>query len=267
MVTKRNTDGTTIITRSVSETGHTKNAASFSDMLKGLTDLGTKYQPANESIQLWTLGIKNEQVTIAMDNWGTAIRESANAENERTKLFATLNSYSTRILNTLISSANISALTIKDARSIVSKIQGSRSVTGKKAIAEAKNAGVEPARTISVSQLSYDQKCAHFAALRKLIATQPTYNPNEADLKLTAIEAYEGKLKKANNNMIAARSKLIDARNQRNLHLYDDQTGVIALSKAVKSYVKGIFGATHVDYQKIKGIPFKVIRDKASSLK
>jgi hypothetical protein len=52
MVTKLKTDGTTTITRSTSETGHTKNAASFSDMLKALTDLGAVYQPANESIQL-----------------------------------------------------------------------------------------------------------------------------------------------------------------------------------------------------------------------
>src|SRR5690349_16513905 len=104
MSTKQKADGTIVITRSVSETGHYKNAASFSDMLKGLTDLGTVYQPANESIQLWTLEKKNEEINKAIDNWGAAMRDDANAENERTSLFNSLSSYSTRVLNTLSSS-------------------------------------------------------------------------------------------------------------------------------------------------------------------
>jgi hypothetical protein len=267
MGTKLKADGTTVTTKSVSETGHAKNAAAFADILTGLADFGPKYQPGNDQLQLWNLGQKKEQVDKAMDAWGTADQDYDDAENERTKAFSGLGAYCTRIVNTLISSKNISELTIKDARSINTKIQGARSAKSKKNNEEAKLAGDDQPRTISVSQQSYDQKLAHFTALRKLVAAQPTYLPNEEDLKLSGLEAYQAKLKAANNNIIIARSKLIDARNNRNLELYHEETGVIALSKAIKSYVKSIFGATHPNFRKISGISFKAVKDRASSLK
>lgn len=266
MVTKLKADGSTITTKSLSETGHATNAASFADILRGLADLGSTYQPGNQDIQLWNLGRKKELVDAAMDTWRTAVQNDADAENERTKVFSQLKAYSTRIVNTLISSKDVSPLTIKDARSINSKIQGARSAGGKKANAEARAAGGEQPRIISVSQQSYDQKQAHFTTLRKLVAAQPTYAPNEADLALTGIQAYEAQLQATNSNMIAARSKLIDARNNRDIQLYHQETGVIARSKAIKSYVKSVFGARHPNFKKISGIPFKTLRDKASTL-
>lgn len=266
MVTKLKADGTTVTTRSTSETGHAKNTASFTEIIKGITDFGNKYQPSNERIQLWSLQRKKELVDTAMDNWGTAYRLNANAENERTKIFSTLSAYGTRIVNALISSGNVSSLTIKDAQGIMKKIRGARSAKGTKEIAEAKTTGSEQPRTSSVSQQSYDQKLAHFTALRKLVATQPTYNPNEADLKLTGLVTYENQLIAANNAKIDARSKLIDTRNQRNLELYDEKTGVIQLSKEIKSYVKSTYSASDVNYKKINGILFKIVKEKASTL-
>lgn len=267
MVSKINADGTTVATRSVSETGHAKNVSSFADLIKGLTDFGPTYQPSNEQLHLWALGKKQEAVHAAMHTWNIASRDEANAENERTSIFSKLMSYSTRIVNTLSSSANVSSQTIDDARSILNKIQGRRSAQGKKAIDVAKLKGTDEPRTISVSQQSYDQKLAHFATLRILLASQPTYQPNEPDLTLRGVEEYENKLKAANSNMVSARSKLIDARNLRNQQLYDDINGVVALSKAIKSYVKGIYGASHVNFKKINGISFKQYKDKASTLR
>jgi hypothetical protein len=266
MVTKRNADGTTVTTRSTSETGHAKNAAAFTDIIKGVTDFDTKYQPSNERIQLWQLEQKQKLVHTAMDNWGTARQNDDDAENQRTEIFGNLPTYATRITNALISSGNISPLTIQDAQSIMKKIRGTRSAKGTKEIAEAKTAGSEQPRTSSVSQQSYDQKLAHFIALRKLVTAQPTYNPNEADLQLSGLITYESQLTTSNNVKIDARSKLIDARNERNIQLYHEETGVIQLSKEIKSYVKSVFGSTHVNYKKINGIPFKLIKDKASTL-
>jgi hypothetical protein len=266
MVSKINADGTAVITRSVSETGHAKNADSFKELLRGLTDFGSTYQPASEHLQLWPLSQKEQQVDAAMTAWTIAIRDDANSENERTTAYASLASYCTRILNTLISSGNVSDLTIKDAQSIINKIRGARSAQGTKAIEGAIAKGLEQPRTISVSQQSYDHKLAHFAALHILVASQPTYNPNEPDLKLTAIEAYENKLRTSNINVISARSKLIDARNHRDVQLYHPDNGVVNLSKEIKSYVKAIYGSTNPNYKKISGIPFKALTQKASTL-
>jgi hypothetical protein len=266
MATKKMSDGTTVTTRSTSETGHAKNVAAFKDLLQAITDLGTAYQPSNESISVSNLNKKNEAISKAMDNWRAADRADQNAENLRTDTFSGLNTYSTRIVGVLSSSSNVSPLTLKDAQSIMTKVRGKRSAKGAKEMEQAKISGEEQPRTISVSQQSFDQKTTQFSALKKLVETQPTYKPNEADLNLKALTDYEIKLNNVNGAKVATQSQLIDARNQRNFQLYDPQTGVVALSKIIKNYIKGRFQPTHVTYKKINGIPFKTIKDKASKL-
>jgi hypothetical protein len=266
MRTKTLADGTTVTTRSTSETGHAKNVASFSELIEALKDLGGKYQPGNEDIQLWRLGRKEEAVAKTMSDFGTAFQADKNAENERTEVFAGLDSYSTRIVGVLNSSKGISPLSIKDAQSIMTKMRGKRSATGTKEIEEAKIAGLEAPRTISVSQQSFDQKIVQFTTLKKLVETQPGYVPNEADLKLTAITDYETQLKTSNAAKVSTDSKLTNARIARDVQLYYPETGVVALSKAIKNYVKSVFTASNINFKKIKAIPFKTVKDKKSKL-
>lgn len=259
MPTKKAADGTTVTTRSTSEGGHVKNATGFKDMLTVLTTFGNKYNPANALIQLWVLERKNESVGLTMTAHKLADQQDKDAENERNLLFAPIKAYSTRVFNALASSAGVSDLTLADARLILDKIQGNRSASGKKAVATALKAGGEAPRTISVSQQSFDQKVAHWSKLCVLAAEQPGYKPNEDDLKLKALTEYEQKLIAANNKKVLTDTKLKDARNNRNFELYDAKTGVVKCAELIKSYVLSLLNATHPDYKKIKGIPFRII--------
>jgi hypothetical protein len=266
MRTKTLADGTTVTTRSNSETGHAKNVASFSELIEALKYLGDKYQPGNEDIQLWSLGRKEEAVAKTMSDFGTALQADKNAENDRTEVFSPLNTYSTRIVGALSSSKGISPLTIKDAQSILTKMRGKRSAKGTKGIEEAKIAGLEAPVTISVSQQSIDQKMVQFNNLKKLVETQPGYMPNETDLKLTAITGYETQLKTSNAAKVSTDSKLSAARTARDVQLYYPETGVVALSKTIKSYVMSVLTASNVTFKKIDAIPFKTVKDKGSKL-
>jgi hypothetical protein len=261
MPTKKAADGTTVTTRSTSEGGHVKNATGFKDMLTVLTTFGNQYNPANELIQLWVLDRKNESVNATMTAHKLADQQNKDTENERNLLFEPIKAYSTRVYNALASSAGVTDLTLADARLILDKIRGSRSAEGKKTIATALEAGKEAPRTISVSQQSFDQKVAHWSKLCVLVAAQPGYKPNEDDLKLKAIMEYEQNLIAANNKKVLADTNLKDARNARNLELYDAKTGVVKCAELIKNYVLSMLHATHPDYKKVKGIPFRTIND------
>lgn len=265
MATKTLKDGTTVITKTVYETGHAKNAANFSTFLNVIRSMADRYKPANPAIAVKALDAKEERMKSSIDTLTLRNREAENATNERNKLYEQLRPFATRLMATLSSSAGVNELILADAAGYNRKIQGQRAA--KIASTDAASADAPPKRTISASRQSFDLKAEHFRNLRVLLESVPGYKPHEKDLEMTAVRAYEQSMLAANEKVRIAENELIDARNARNTELYDDANGVVALSKLMKAYLKGVLGSTHPDYKKVSALNFRQISGKASALK
>jgi hypothetical protein len=140
---------------------------------------------------------------------------------------------------------------IKDADGIKHKIDGKRvgpkpppdPITGK-------------STANSVSQMSFDNRTGNFKLLVALVEGEPKYNPNEADLKTTALDAYVATLPTLNTNVNDTLSALQQTIEARNIELYAPATGVFELQKAVKDYVRSISGTSSATYKNIAKIKF-----------
>ena len=72
---------------------------------------------------------------------------------------------------------------------------------------------------------------------------EPLYNPNEADLKTTALDAYIAMLQPLTDNVNDTLKAVEDAIEYRNNELYAATTGVFDLQAAVKKYVLSAVGS------------------------
>jgi len=190
----------------------------------------------------------------------------------RQDAFETMNSTSTRALG-ILKSSGVPKRQIADAASIVKKLRGERVVTIEEAPTEetpllnpgdveTEKAGGELAKIVkrSVSQLSFDSRTEHLSELIKFLSSVPNYNPNEPDLTIAALTAYINTLSALNHNVNTSGSNLQKSRRERNVLLYGEVTGLLDLTRAVKSYVKGVFGYNAPETKEVNRIVF---RDKA----
>ena len=140
---------------------------------------------------------------------------------------------------------------VDDARSIVRKIRGVRS--GK----------IDPESiiSISVSQQSYDQLYNHFRTLVAYIKSEPTYDPNENELKPAQLDQLVQDLRAANkavNDALVPYSKALKARDKL---LYGVKTGLVDRALESKKYIRSL-GTKSAEYTQIKGIKFTRPRKK-----
>ena len=242
---------------SISETGHDKNVAGTEKLIAECKALGTDYNPSNLALGIPMLEQMFGKATLSLTTLKTVKPVYDQATAAREEGFKPLGKLVTRTIGSL-SSSGASVQIIKDARTLVRKIQGRRATT--KAVPEGGSTtgepGVEP-KIISVSQRSYDSLIEHFDALIQLYKAEPMYNPNEPDLKTGALETYCSTLRTLNTTVINASTPYFEAMNVRNNILYNPVTGIVDTSKAVKKYVLSVLGASHPTYKRINAIPFK----------
>lgn len=147
---------------------------------------------------------------------------------------------------------------VKDARTINSKIQGKRS--GKLTKADSgitADETVETAKTISVSQQSFDSLIENFAKLIELVSSEPSYTPNETELQVSTLTTTLGDLKAKNTEVVNSYTNYSNARITRDSILYATNNGLVDTALEVKKYVKSVFGATSPQFKQVSGLEFK----------
>ncbi len=237
---------------STSETGHAKNVANFQDLIEFVTGYGANYDPSKSSLKLSSLTNLYTSAQAKLADVVTKNTAYNSVVNERVMAFDGLKSLSTRLVSAL-DATDASPETIKDAETLNRKLQGKRASTP--ALSEDPNTLVPT--TISVSQQSYDQLIQHFAGLISVLESEPSYQPNENDLKITALNAKKDDLVTKNAKVATFYATVSNSRIERNKTLYTSDTGLVEIAGDVKSYVKSIYGATSPEYAQIKGIQFK----------
>lgn len=171
----------------------------------------------------------------------------------------------TRIVNAF-SISGVADNVVEGARTINRKLQGQRAnkSVSVEPVATGSTSSTPPTpapKTISSSQQSYDNLVEHFNALIELVRSHAQYNPNETELKVSALQTYLTELKTANTNLINANTNWSNSRLSRDNTIYADKTGLVDIALEVKAYVKSVFNTKSPQYGQISGIEFKRKKD------
>lgn len=238
--------------RSVSETGHAKNIANFETEIAFCIGYGTIYNPVNPNLKISNLQSKWEKAKLKLKAVKDTKEPFDSVTGARQIIFKPLKPLTTRVINALIA-ANAPATVVKDARTIIRKINGKRASQVKE--------DTTNINTISVSQQSYDRLVDSLEELIILVQTETLYNPNEEELKITALQIVLDELTTANTNVKNTYVSYSNAMIERDIELYEEETGMVYLAFEVKTYVKSLFGATSPQYRQISGLLFKKLAE------
>ena len=243
------------------ETGHAKNVANLESLISFCTAYGTGYNPTKANIQLAALNTLLTDSRTALTTVIEKVTEFNNAVNKRSNTFKDLKKLSTKLVNA-ISVTDASDKTIEDAKGINRKIQGTRASKKTETTATATdtaNTSTPDAKTISSAQMSYDQTIEHLAKFISLLKSEPSYNPNENELKISELATLLDKMKSANTDVINAYTAISNARIQRNETFYNSDSGIYESATETKKYIKSVFGSRSPQYNQIRGLLFKKV--------
>jgi chromosome segregation ATPase len=240
---------------STSEVGHAKNVANFQDLIAFVNGYGATYNPSKNSLQLPQLEALYIQASASLDGVINKNTNYNNAVNNRVEAFSDLRPLSTRLVNAL-EATNASDEKIDDAKGFNRKIQGQRASK----IEEPVDPNQPAPKTISSSQQSYDQLIQHFEGMISVLASEPSYTPNETELQIVTLQTKLQTFKDTNAEVSKAYAEVSNSRLERNKILYSDDKGLVDTAGEVKKYVKSVYGANSPEFGQIKGIAFKMVK-------
>lgn len=230
---------------------HVKTMQAFGK-LKGIcTGLGGAYNPGQENLQvkaLTTLLFNAQQV---MDEVNVTQTVYDNVTNSRELAFKDVQKLGSRICS-ILRSCGAHPLTLADAFSRNRQLQGRRVRTRPPVPAP-----VEGEEIKSLSRIygkDYATKAYHFARLVETVSAEPNYRPNEEELTVESLEQKVLELRSLNEMVMKTRQRLSQLRKQRNKLFYEGPGSLVAIAKAVKYYVRGVFGFNsdpHADLVKV----------------
>ena len=240
--------------------GHPGNISKFEELIASCTGYGATYNPSNNNLKVAQLQTVQTASKNALQTVKTTKTTYDNACNAREIAMAPLKKFCTRIINAIDATA-ATKQTIDDVKSINHKIQG-KSANGSKAAKAAPVttdvAVAEPQPApISTSQQSIDSLIDNFQKLIVALTAEPLYVPNEADLKVAALNTTLTTLKTLNTAAINASIQYSNAMIARDTTMYQPNTGLVPVALEVKKYVKSVYGATSPQYKQISGLEFK----------
>ena len=233
------------------ETGHAKNVANFEDFISFVTAYGATYNPTKASIKLANLNAIFTQAKSDITNVMNKTVAFNTTSNVRATLFEPLQKLSTRLVQAL-SSTDATKELIKDAKTVNRKLQGKRS----KANQTTTDPNAPAPNTISASQQSYDQLIEHFGKLIEILKSEPSYIPNETELKIATLNTQLTALKTANTNVTTAYTAVSNSRIARDKTLYKEKTGMYDVALDVKNYVKSLYGISSPEFKQLSKIKF-----------
>ena len=240
----------------MSETGHARNVHHFAQMISFVQAYGVDYQPSNTALTVANLKAKLGEAQASIDVVTSALAPWKDGVNERQNAFDGIRKLVTRVVNSFAASG-APENAVDDAKALKRKIDGARA---KALPQDDKNTPADESKGGSVSQQSYTQLVEHLDNLIALLTSTGTYNPNETELQLAALNTSSASLKDANTAVMNAFTPLSTSRIARDESLYADDTGLVDLAGLVKKYVKSLYGASSPQYQQLSSLDFSRAR-------
>lgn len=233
------------------ETGHAKNVANLQKLIEQIT-VYTDYNPPVANLEIANLQTLYTTALTKLNEVESKRNANKNAIHLRQVAYENLKPTCTKIIN-LLDILGITQGTLDQAKSLNKLIQG-----GQKRTSTTEGENEEPTNTVSTSRQSYTQQADNFGILLQLLATIPTYTPNENDLKIANLTPYQASLMSATQAVDQTEAELNAKLIERNNVLYADGTGLYTIAQNVKKYVKSVYGATSPEYSNVSKIKFTV---------
>lgn len=238
------------------ETGDAKNLANFTELIGVCESLGDQYAPFATKIQILSLRALEKNCTEAQNAVKSARAAWQPKAAQRAEKLVELKDLAMRASSGFLLT-DATAKT-KDAIKNLSKtIRGIRIHKPDAPDTTAPTGSETEKRTRSTSQQSIDSVLDNFKSLLEYLAAEPTYLPNEKEMKVADLTAKFDALGALNIETDSLSNQLSAARSDRNCHFYDAEMGLVEMAKLIKAYAKQRFGTKGASYLKINGIAFK----------
>jgi hypothetical protein len=234
------------------ESGDLKLLGNFRKLID-LVSADTDYKPSNTALTPGALNTQHGAALTAAEDVPAKLSLNMTAISDREVAFRGLPPRITRV-HGLAKASGAPKHLIDDLNTFRRKLT-SKSKPKAKADAGAPQAPAENGQ--SRAQQSYDNLLGHAAGYLAVLKKLASYNPNEADLKMTALEAFANDLRAKNNAVSAAYVPLSQSRGLRDQLLYQADNSVVNTALLVKEYVKGAYGTKSQLYKQIKGLEFR----------
>lgn len=234
---------------STSEVGHAKNVANLQKITEQV-NVYTLYNPPVDNLKVANLQTLYTTASTKLTEVEDKRLANKNAIALRQSAFENLKPICTKIIN-LLNILGLEQGILDQAKSLNRVIQGGQ----KKTVVPTEEGG-EPPKTVSTSRQSYTQQAENFGILLQLLATIPSYTPNEDELKLTNLTTYQTSLVSATQAVDQTEAELNNKLIERDQILYASGTGLYSIAQNVKKYVKSIYGATSPEYANVSAIKF-----------
>lgn len=234
----------------MAETGHAVNVANFETLISRCTGYGARYNPTNNLLKIVNMTTLHTSAKNALNAVTPSKQPFVNATNARQPLFQSMEKLSTRVVNALDATEDVTDELVADAKTILRKIRGARKV---KLI---ENPNPDDPQQISASQQSYNQQLQHFNDLVALVSGEPLYVPNEVELQTASLTTFASDLDAANQLVITTATPYLTALTKRDKFLYEVKTGVVDVALEAKKYVKSVSTITLTEFRQISGLKF-----------
>lgn len=216
-----------------------------------------KYKPSNPALKTPALQTQLAASLAAVKNVNDSLAVNKVAVNDRAQAFETLALLIVRSRNVLKASGASKEL-LAQAEAAVRKVLGRRKGNKAETSATPPPAGTpqKPAASHSASQTSFANQVGNFQAFLSIVGQVAGYAPQEADLKLAALEAFAADLITKNDAVNAGAASVGLARGTRDALLYSNEDSAVAVALLVKAYVSGALGSDSRLNKLIKGLRF-----------
>jgi len=231
------------------------------DNMEVFTEKVINFQPVFNPSES-RLSIQNQKQVKASGDavlLGVAAAERAcdSAIAARNVAFDALDPIVTRTINGLRIS-DVPAQTVYQGESLVREYRNIRATEIEPPVKTAEGSDDEESAKINkIRNGSFNTKIENFRNIVLMLSILAAYKPNESDLTVESLQARLDDLKRVNSACIAADAAAEAARQQRDIVLYADKTGLVSIGKDSKLYVKSAYGANSTQYKSIRGITFR----------
>jgi hypothetical protein len=228
------------------------NLQAFINLIGYCTGCGGKYDPGRQNLRIEALHSKMEAVRQALEVVKETRVHFSNEVNARKQAFDQLPALIASVMCTLEATC-ASAEKLANARTFVKAFFGR---SPKPAIAEPNPEVIATPSPIRRSklQLAYASKADWFARLIENAAKEPLYQPNEEEFSVAGLQKKLAELHSLNQRVTAARIQWSNSRVARNELMYDADESLLFTSRAVKKYLRAVFGFSSPQYNQVKNL-------------
>ena len=241
------------------ETGNVVNANNFIEKVNVCDRRKADYNPTNPAIKLIALTPISKVVKVCIDVVSAARTALTKVTANRQNVYGEMDDKAGRCIH-LLNSSEATKDEMKQGKSLLLKYKSQRisdlpDETLLKAQAAAKGEEAVIPKVISTSQQGFINKLGHFRDLIIFLKTVAAYKPNEADLKVEALEAIAASADGLNAEKSSAISAWLTAISDRNKKLYDEPDGAYLLSTKMMEYVAGAYGKKSDFFKELQKYP------------